>query len=385
MNPIRVFHIAPRAWLLIAAFHILCSGEPTLQGQGCIAIRPGFCQIEPREWFKQEAHATTGINSTNLVAADWVTSLGFSWFKSDRHFRGRHEEANRQTDNTEVINDVMSWTLGLTYVFDSQLSATATLPFQYATRSSLYEHDRITRHTTRSSGIQDARVTLNYWLKDPHSHPRFNIALGIGIKIPTGDDAATDTFYTDPDGDPLTPVVPVKRPVDQSIQPGDGGWGIPLEMQAYWSISPRWSAYANGLYLLNPHETNGTPTSRRRANEAIMSVADQYFGRLGFGYDIKSRGPLTTMTLGGRVEGIHTEDAIGGSAGFRRPGYTVSIEPGIIVASHKWQFALTAPVALLRNRVQSLTDRQNSTPGNIVHGDAAFADFSVVGTIAYRF
>ena len=116
-----------------------------------------------------------------------------------------------------------------------------------------------------------------------------------------------------------------------------------------------------------------------------MSVADQYFGRLGLGYDIKKHGPMVTLTLGGRVEGIPARDAIGGSQGFRRPGYTLSVEPGVIVASHQWQFALTTPVAVLRDRVRSVTDIENSTPGNIVHGDAAFADFSVIGTLVYRF
>ena len=356
-----------------------------LQGQGCIAIRPGFCQLEPNMWLDSGTHTDNTIMSTNLVSADWVASLGYSWFKSDRHFRGRHEESNRQANGTEVINEVHSWALGLTYAFDPQWSATFTLPFQHATRSSLYEHDRTQRYTTKASGLQDARLVFNYWLINPLSRPKANISFGLGLEMPTGDYNASDTFFTDPDRDPSTPVVPVKHPVDQSIQPGDGGWGIPMELQAYWAMSERWTTYANGFYLFNPRETNGTLTYRRQANEAVMSVADQYFGRLGLGYDIKKRGPMVTLTLGGRVEGIPVKDAIGGSKGFRRPGYTLSVEPGIILASHTWQFSLTTPVAVLRDRVQSLTDKENSTPGNRVHGDAAFADFSVIGTLAYRF
>lgn len=385
MSKNTTLHQNSSIWRISLTLLLVADGGTVLFGQGCIAIRPGLCQLDPAIWLGHSDNSTSNTVSTNLLASDWMVSLGYSWFESDRHFRGRHEEPNRQSAGTEVINNVMSWTLGLTYVVDSRFSLTTTLPYQYATRSSLYEHDRRHRYTTKAAGLQDARVVLNYWLKAPQSHPRFNVSIGTGLKIPTGKFAATDIFHTDPDRDPSTPNVSISRPVDQSIQPGDGGWGIPLETQAYWSFSSRWTAYANGAYLLNPRETNGTLTNRRRTNESVMSVADQYFGRLGLGYDLKRIGPMTTITLGGRVEGIPVRDAIGGSQGFRRPGYTLSIEPGILVASHRWQFALYAPVAVLRDRVQSITDRENSTPGNRVHGDAAFADFSIVGTLAYRF
>jgi hypothetical protein len=67
------------------------------------------------------------------------------------------------------------------------------------------------------------------------------------------------------------------------------------------------------------------------------------------------------------------EDLIGGSKGFRRPGYAISADPGV---SYSWgpnTLSLNVPVALYRNRTRSVPDR--TVPGR--HGDAAFADYLI--------
>ncbi|WP_240510824.1 hypothetical protein [Algoriphagus antarcticus] len=45
---------------------------------------------------------------------------------------------------------------------------------------------------------------------------------------------------------------------------------------------------------------------------------------------------------------------------------------------------LNVPLALFRNRTQSVTDIEKSTPGNVVQGDAAFADYLINFTVAVR-
>src|SRR5438309_444254 len=82
--------------------------------------------------------------------------------------------------------------------------------------SSLYEHDFIHRHTMHAGGLGDMRILTDLWLLAPHKHMDGNIALGLGVKVPTGDDKAADISYRT--------TGPVTRPVDPSIQPGDGGW-----------------------------------------------------------------------------------------------------------------------------------------------------------------
>jgi hypothetical protein len=82
------------------------------------------------------------------------------------------------------------------------------------------------------------------------------------------------------------------------------------------------------------------------------------------------------LSLGGRIEGVPPEDAIGDSEGRRRPGYAISIEPGISWTYKRTSLNVTAPVAIERNR-------QNNYQGR--SGDAAFADFMILSSITYRF
>jgi hypothetical protein len=88
-----------------------------------------------------------------------------------------------------------------------------------------------------------------------------------------------------------------------------------------------------------------------------------------------------SFSLAGRIEGVPVHDLVGGSEGFRRPGYAVSIEPGISVAVKSWSFSLNTPVALYRNREQSVSEK---TAG-IEPIAAGFADFVVTCSVIKKF
>ena len=60
-----------------------------------------------------------------------------------------------------------------------------------------------------------------------------------------------------------------------------------------------------------------------------MSVTDQYLVRGGIGHALpKIRG--LAASFGGRFEGVPVRDLIGGANGFRRPGYAISVDPGLM-------------------------------------------------------
>jgi len=81
--------------------------------------------------------------------------------------------------------------------------------------------------------------------------------------------------------------------------------------------------------------------------------------------------------FGGRIEGVPSHDAFGGSRGFRRPGYAVSVEPGISYGFNSMSVFFSLPIALYRNRVQSYDDLEKTrVNGVFTNGDAAFADYS---------
>lgn len=363
--------IFPRFVAAIFSLLLLSGGAvQRTRAQGCVAA--GFCPISPIS-----PVAAGDLTNAIVSAGRWQGSVAYRWFKSDRHFVGDIEQPERQANGSEVINDVHSFDVSATYGFNSRWSATLTVPFITADRSSLYEHDRTNRHSMHSGGLADIRVVTDVWLLDPAKHMNGNISVGAGIKAPTGDDKASDIAYR--------ASGPVVRPVDQSTQPGDGGWGIILELQAYQKIWGNLFAYLQGSYMMTPEEQNGT--RRTTANEtdpvdvrSYNSIPDQYFGRGGFTYAILPRHGVN-LSCGARIEGVPVYDAVGGSMGFRRPGYTISIEPGISWTDGRNSLSVNAPVAVYRNRERSAPEIALGRPG----GDAAFADFSIMVSYTRRF
>jgi hypothetical protein len=350
----------------LAAAVLLLGPAPRARSQGCIATK------------NSPTCALMQGGFTNVVSShQWLATLDYRWYESGRHFAGDVEQPQRQAQGTQVNNYVHSIDVAATYGFTPRWSITFDIPFIDADRSSLYEHGDGLRHSMHAGGLGDIRLVTDYWLLDPEKHMDGDVALGIGFKAPTGDDKASDISYR--------ATGPVIRPVDPSIQPGDGGWGIILELEAYQKIYGNLYGYLNGSYMITPQEKNGTEfTLADRpgfpASIHYDTIADQYLGRGGFNYVVWPKGGLS-VSLGARIEGIPVYDAIGGSMGFRRPGYTISIEPGVSWTYKKNSVSILSPVALYRNRERSAPEIADGRPG----GDAAFADYSILAVYSRLF
>jgi hypothetical protein len=318
----------------------------------------------------------------------WTAAVGYRWQKSDRHFTGEHEDVERLQQGTEVINDINLVDISLSYAFSKRVTGTLTIPLQFATRSQLLRSNDVNRtplmrYETEASGLGDIRFLVTSWLLDPDHNKKQNISLGLGVKLPTGEKDAQDIFPVFQGGQ----ILAQKRTVDQSIQPGDGGFGLIFDVLAFKEIFERTTAYLAGTYIMTPEERSGVPTFRNNPFEAEMSIADQYLGRLGVGYVLVPDWGLA-VTFGGRVEGVPVYDLVGGSEGFRRPGMAASLEPGIVVAKNGWTASLSAPVAVYRNREQSVPDKefQRVSPRDPPrHGDAAFADYMILFSLGRRY
>jgi len=304
----------------------------------------------------------------------WQLSLGWRYQKSDRHFRGTEEEANRQAEHSEVINTIHLADIGIRYNFDSRTSVAVGVPFLMAERSlPIRDADRevVGRSIMQARDLGDITVVARRLLWDPATTPLGNVSLGLGIKLPTGANNVHDTRARLGDDGELVRTV---QTVDQSIQPGDGGFGIIVDASAYRQLgsSGALAAYASGVYLINPEGTSGVETYRSRPGEEIMSIADQYLFRTGLLTSPASWKGLGAG-LGGRIEGVAVHDLVGSSEGFRRPGYAISVEPSLTWARGPHSLSLSVPVAIERNRQRSVPDLANGT-----HGDAAFADYVVL-------
>ena len=327
---------------------------PRAHAQGCVAIK----QLDGSTVCSLDGHAM-------MDPTKWGLTINYEHFRSHRHFVGTDQQFQRYAAGSEVINVVEQFDVALTYDVNPQTVLTFDLPYFYASRSSLYEHDRVHRFTTHGKGIGDIRFGVSRWLRNPQTNPKNNLALGIALKAPTGNSNYKDDFHT-------TGGI-VTRNVDQSIQPGDGAWGFAVTAVAYQRLSTKLALYASGFYLVNPKETNGTrSTSSLTSPTAYFSVADQFQARTGVNYLITPK-HVWMASLGLRLEGVPGSDLIGGDAGFRRPGYVLSVEPGVSVSpTTRDSFTLSVPYAIRRDRTFSYADRINHS-----HGDAAFADFLI--------
>jgi hypothetical protein len=364
--------------------------ETPAWAQGCVASR-----MDAPNCSSRHGGAEVGeLESYNLPKGRWQTTFGYRWFRSHRHFVGSVEQnaenvanhkAERDRSASEVINHTHIPAAGLAYGITDRLSVSADLPYFHALRRSPWSGSRPT-YTTSASGISDLNVVARYWVGDPAKSYKQNLSVGLGIKAPTGNDRVEDDFLVRLDPQTGARITQI-RPVDQSIQPGDGGWGVIAELQAFRSLGGRATAFATASYLSNPREQNDFLRSPSAVNpdptSAYLSIGDQYAARLGVGMPVGKR---FSFSLAGRLEGVPASDLIGGDLGRRRPGYSVAIEPGVSFSWNKTVMSLSVPYLVRRVRTQNISDKLASErTGEHRNGDAAFADYVVIVGFSRRF
>lgn len=343
----------------VAALALLATSQNGLS-QGCVVARSSVpvigaqalarvpdIQPEGESWFSPKR---------------WQVGIGYRYLHSHRHFVGSEEQNNRKQQGTEVNNLVHLMDFSFAYQINSRWSLAVSAPVSIADRWNQRTPDQV----TYANGIGDMSIGARMWVLKPPTESRQNISIGFGLKLPTGNSRVTNV------------VNGQTRIVDQSIQLGDGAYGIALDAQAYKGVGFA-TFFASGTYLVTPKVNNGVPTGRARPSEAIMSVGDQYLFRSGVIVPTpKVRGLWFSMGI--RGEGVPVRDIIGKSTDFRRPGVALSLDPGFLYTRGKDQWSVNVPVAMYRNRKASVPD---ITDGR--HGDAAFADQLLVIGYTRRF
>ncbi|WP_026712761.1 hypothetical protein [Flavobacterium daejeonense] len=364
-----------------------------ITAQGCVAVR------------QMGGQNMNSSNSYNLDKGEFQVGVNYRYFHSWRHFVGTEEQLHRQTtggghdaNGKERGNAVNIYShavdLNISYGLTDRIQLNATLPYVNNERSQVLRQKtpviNTLRYSVYANGIADARLSINYWFIDPIKADKGNIMLGLGVKLNNGSHDKTDDA-------PQTDGTIKNVVMDQAIQPGDGGIGVSVELQAFRKLTGRLYGFVNGYYLFNPRESNGTfksaPKSGLEGYE-IYASPDQYFGRAGFMAAVDKKENFM-VSLAGRFEGIPAYDAFGGQVAYRRPGNVIAVEYGFSYRLGKHGFSLFIPYNVVKNRIQSAADiasqnLQNSVitdPSKYVHvqGDAAFADYSINVGYSYRF
>jgi hypothetical protein len=319
--------------------------------------------------------------ASRLVPAkgEWQASLSYRNLESYVHYSGTEHQRYREREGSNVINTQQALDIGVSYAASERLGFTLGIPVVKASWAVPTPIRPVPgpRAKQEASGLGDLSLTGRYWLFAPEG--RHNISLGLGVKAPTGNSNVTGRY---PNIDGTNSAV---KAVDQSVQPGDGGWGILFDVQAFRQLS-KLTLFASGTYLANPRDTNGTPSiivglglgnTPAFAQEGLLvnSVPDQYLVRMGAVMPIGSTG--LGVSLAYRMEGLPRYDLIGGSHGWRRPGYEMFAEPGIAYSRGGSTWSLNVPIGFFRNR------QPNPYTGRA--GDATFPKYILLTGLSHRF
>ncbi len=319
--------------------------------------------------------------ASKLVPAkgEWQMSLSYRGLESDTHYSGTERQRQRERQATYVINTQQALDLGVSYSMSDRLSFSLGIPLVEASWAvpTPIGPTPGPRAKQEASGLGDISLTGRYWAFAPES--RHNVSLGLGIKAPTGDYNVAQV-YPNIDGTNAS-----LKAVDQSVQLGDGGWGVLFDVQAFRQL--RWATlFASGTYLANPRDTNGTPSiiaglglanNPGFAEEGLLvnSVPDQYLVRMGAVVPVGKTG--LGFSLAYRVEGLPRYDLVGDSHGWRRPGHEMFVEPGLAYSKGGSTWSLNVPIGFYRNR------QPNPYSGR--EGDATFPDYILLTSVSHRF
>ncbi len=309
---------------------------------------------------------------------EWNVSIGLRHARATTFYRGasvaRGVPGVRRTQTIATVTT--------TYAVTKQDSLSLDVPIVNA-QFALGSLPTGPVNATRTSGVGDVVLTYRRWLtlvppfRDSSSGWRRNLALGIGIKLPTGNTDARDRF---PD---ITGATRILRDIDATSQPGDGGVGVLLDAQGFQTVGSS-TLFAYAAYLISPRNTNDTVSlfsnlfgaanipARVRRN----SVPDQFTVLVGIARPIpRARG--LSGSLGLRVAGIPPSDLIGRSDGFRFAAYRIAIEPGLSYSRGRNTIQASVPIVLHRQVFDT-----DVVPGQDF---ASFAPFQVQLQLAHRF
>jgi hypothetical protein len=317
--------------------------------------------------------------SPYLQPGEWQAGASYRQFTADHQYQGTGLSPAVTALGTNVISKMQYLELSGTYAFTTQWNASVSAPVIAKASSNRALPATVAgspRFVQSASGLGDMTVSLRRWFMSCDANPHQNVAFGVGLKMPTGNDNASDMFPNALGQDAR------ERPVDQSIQLGDGGWGFNVSLEGFKQFGPV-AAFASGVYVFNPKDQNETLSPPALLNpvgpqavaavQRYNTVSDSYLVRGGIGVAIPKVTGLSA-TVATRIEGVPVTDLLGETAGFRRPGYFVTIEPGVVFSSGPAVFFLNVPLRVHQDVKPSLGFPRDST----------FADHLVLVGTSFR-
>lgn len=350
--------------VLSAAVLLLLTGR-LLPAQGCILARS-----------PEQGGLPTGQGGV-LEPGHFQVTIGERHQFSYQHYVGDVYQEYRAQQGTQVENRINLVTVNVTYQWTPRVSVEIDMPWLFASRKS--QNSPI---EYQASGVGDTIVGVNSWLRNPAHASRNNLSVGLGMLMPSGNDDVQNTVNTNTTG--TGSPVEVTAPVDYSIQPGNGGWGLVMQWMGYQRLNNSLTFYTDGDYIATQGGTNGVQRSATLSTTTPLdnydAIADEYLMEAGVLFPVPHVKGLSA-TLGPRDEGVPAYNLFPVSNdGFRRPGFAVTAGPGGEYARGNNILTVGVYKAIHRDRTVSYPDAVYGQ-----HGDAAFAQWVWLASWTHRF
>lgn len=279
-----------------------------------------------------------GQGDVYLPRGTWQVGVAYRRLTSNNLIQGHEDNSEAAPRGLPSVVNSQTLQLSVWYSVTNRLSLTLNVPFLRGSHTTWYADSL--RHENTATGLGEATLLASYWLRRAQGlSPGGNFSVGLGVKVPTGQNAVQGKFWK-ADGS----AVPF--PVHQSIQLGDGGWGVILQVMGFQPIMARTYLYAAGSYVLNPKKTSDVvraPGSTQR-----WAVPDNWNANLGVGVALWPEQGLT-VAFGGRLGGTPQQDLIGKDDGYRLPATTGYLAPVLGLTRGAHMIEVSVPVLAYRN------------------------------------
>lgn len=282
-------------------------------------------------------------------AREWQLTLAYRRLVSNEWFVGTEEKSELAPGGKSPEFRIHTVVADVAYALSDRYRVKLSVPFSSGSLSRIWPDKAAHEQTAR--GVGDVTLMGEAWAMRPRTSQRGNIAVGVGVKMPTGSHTKSSRFYT--------AAGPVEFPADQTIQPGDGGFAVLLETHGFRQVTERLHGYAFASYMISPKkqsEVQWVPDSGR-----YWSVPDVYSARTGGAFSVLPDQNLT-LSLGARIDGIPIHDVIGGGDDetIKRTAYVIFADPGLSFSRGSGVFTLSFPYRLAVNRQKSLFERRTN-------------------------
>ena len=277
-----------------------------------------------------------------LRRGTWQAGLAYRRLTSNRLIQGHVDAGPSSVVESQAIH------ASLTYGVSDRVAVALNVPFSRGSHETAYPDGQ--RHQNTASGLGDVSISVSYWLLNANAlRAGGNFGVGLGVKLPTGKHDVQGTWWK-ADGSTIP------WPVHQSIEPGDGGWGLMARFQGFQPVFSRTYAYVGASYTLNPKRT--TEVVRTPGSIQHWAVPDTWDASVGVAVAVWPEQGFIAR-LGTIFDGTRKQDLLGAkddSTVHRLPATAGYLSPGISLTRGVHTLTLGFPVRIYKDFKPSRAD-----------------------------